>query len=143
MLKPDIVIFHNSYLKNNYNIIDQLINTKKFIVIYYTALFEIGYLYSVIDSPRFFLINDSKANCCNEIIKLMQKNLVKVEVLEREVEKYKDIILEEKILKKAKLFLIKKGYKEEEAYKLILKKSMNERITKKVAAQKILEEGEF
>lgn len=45
--------------------------------------------------------------------------------------------------KKAKTLLIKKGHTEEEAYKQILKTSMNERITKKLAAKKIIEEEGF
>ena len=107
----DVILIHSSFL-GNYTIFDQL----------------------------FYLLNDLKYYCINEIIELMLRDIDFISSLEAERDRYKDAVEEEKWIKKAKVMLLKKGYTEAEAYKFILKKSMDERITKKIAAKKIIEE---
>ncbi len=136
---PDIILIHSSFL-SNYIIFDQLLFTKRFLIIYLSSKNETGFLYSIMNNPRFCLLNDLKYNCINEIIELMIRNTDHISSLEAERDRYKEIVEEEKWIKKAKVLLLKNGYTEAEAYKFILKKSMDERITKKIAAKKIIEE---
>lgn len=138
-INAEVVIVHSSFINNNYVLFDQLINNKRNLVIYLSSKFELGYLYSVIESPRFYLLNDLKYQGLNEILEIMEKNNAIIDKLEKKIDNLKDKVQEDKLVKQAKLLLINKGMTEEEAYKYILKKSMNERITKKQAAQKIME----
>ncbi len=138
----DVVLVHSSFL-GNYTLLDQLLFTKRFQIIFLSSKNETGFLYSIMNNPRFYLINDLKYYCINEIMDLMIRDTELISSLEMEKDKYKESIEEEKWIKKAKLLLLKKGYAEAEAYKYILKKSMDERITKKNAAKKIIEEEGF
>lgn len=142
MVDVKIVILYNSYVGNNYLILDQLVNSKNYLIIYLSSKLEMGYLYSIINNPKFELLSDIKYHSLNEIIEIMEKNNEVIDRLQKTIDNYKEKEIEEKIFKKAKLLLIKNGMEEEAAYRYILKKSMNERITKKLAAQKILKEGD-
>ena len=138
----DVILIHSSFL-GNYTIFDQLLFTKRFQIIFLSCKNETGFLYSIMNNPRFYLLNDLKYYCINEIIELMLRDIDLISSLEAERDRYKDAVEEEKWIKKAKVMLLKKGYTEAEAYKFILKKSMDERITKKIAAKKIIEEEGF
>ncbi len=137
-----VIIIHSSYIRGNFLLFQQLLATKKFKVIYVTTSSEIGALYQVIDNPRFYFLQEYRYSCINEILNVMEKANVQLQKLEVEIEFYKDKIEEEKLIKKAKLLLIRNGYQEDAAYQYILKTAMNQRISKKMVAQKILEEGE-
>ena len=135
----DVILIHQSFMKN-YTLLHQLVATNRFLIIYLSKKNEAGSLYSIMNNSRFYLLNDLKYYCINEIIELMLRDIDFISSLEAERDRYKDAVEEEKWIKKAKVMLLKKGYTEAEAYKFILKKSMDERITKKIAAKKIIEE---
>lgn len=138
---PEILIFHTAYLNGNYMLFDQLLNTNRFKVLYISTKLEYGALYNVLTNPRFHMLAESKTAGINDILEIMDRDVFLIEGLQLELQKYKDIVEEEKLVRKAKLVLIqKKGISEEEAYKMILKKSMDQRVSKLVAAKKILEE---
>ncbi|MDE5714631.1 MAG: hypothetical protein K2I42_00690 [Anaeroplasmataceae bacterium] len=141
-LSVDVILIHQSFLKN-YALLNQLVCTNRFLIIYLSSKNDAGSLYSIMNNSRFYFLNDLKYYCINEIIDIMLKDNNIIYSLELEKEKYLEKIEEEKWVKKAKVLLIKKGLTEDDSYKLILKKSMNERITKKLAAKKIIEEEGF
>lgn len=137
----DVCIIHSSVLGGYYQLFDKLVSSKKWLVIYFSNKMEIGLLTSVIDSPRFLLLNDAKVEGINEIISISKKNIKMIEFYEKQIEGLKEKIEEEALVKKAKIRLMKKDkLSEEDAYRLILKKSMDLRISKANAARQILEE---
>ncbi len=138
----DVILIHQSFMKN-YTLLHQLVATNRFLIIYLSKKNEAGSLYSIMNNSRFYLLNDLKYYCINEIIDIMTKDNSILLSLELEKNKLSEKLEEEQWIKKAKTLLIKKGHTEEEAYKQILKTSMNERITKKFAAKKIIEEEGF
>lgn len=137
------IIIHSSFLHGYYNMIDLLINSKKNIIIYVSNNLEYGNLYNATTSIYFHMMDDKYLSSINEIIPLMKKYINITNSLEIEKDKYKSSILEDRLVKKAKLYLMNKyNYKEEDAYKYILKNSMDERVSKAEIAKRILKEVE-
>lgn len=141
--KPDICIIHNSFIQGYYQVFDLLISSRKCFVLYFSSIMELGSLYNVISSPRFFIASDEKLYGANELLEIMQKDTQTIESMEQEINRYKEKIEEERMVRKAKLAIMKyRKCSEDEAYKAILKKSMDERISKLLAAKKIYSEVE-
>lgn len=138
---PDICIIHSSYLNGQYKLLEMLATSKKCIVIYFTSLVDNSSLYNLLSSPMFYLLEDDKVMGINEILVVMQKDISIISNLEEQVNMYKEKMDEERLVRKAKLALIKyKKLTEDEAYKYILKKSMDERISKAISAKRIISE---
>lgn len=141
--KPDICIIHHSYVNGFYNIFDMIITLKNCFILYFTPLMENGILYNVINSPMFYMLEEEKISGINEIIEVMQKETSIIHSLEEKIDKYKEKMEEMRIVRKAKLAIMKyKNCSEDEAYRYILKRSMDERISKLIAAKKIIKEVE-
>lgn len=135
----DIIFIHHSYISQNYQLFDRLIQSKKYIVIYATNKMEIGMLYNVIDSPRFYMIQDSHIESFNDLCGILIKEVGKINALEEEVYKLHQKLDEETYVKKAKMHLIKEhNMTEDEAYKYIIHLAMDKRISKMQAAKEIL-----
>lgn len=135
----DIIFIHHSYINQNYQLFDRLIQTKKYIVIYATNKMEIGMLYNVIDSPRFYMMQDMHVEAFNDVCALMLKEVKQISLLEEEVSKLHQKLDEESYVKKAKMHLIKEhNMTEDEAYKYIIHYAMDKRISKMQAAKEIL-----
>ncbi len=56
----DVILIHSSFL-GNYTIFDQLLFTKRFQIIFLSSKNETGFLYSIMNNPRFYLLNDLKS----------------------------------------------------------------------------------
>lgn len=139
--KVDICLVHSSVINGYYQVFDMLIASRKCHVIYFSSKMETGQLYNVIGSSRFNILPEQSYYSINDVIQLMIKDSQIIEKLEEEVSLYKEKVEEERMIRKVKLMLIKKlGLTEDEAYKYILKKSMDERISKFNAAKKIFNE---
>ncbi len=82
----------------------------------------------------------SKNNLNIDYINLVIKNYETIKELNNKINSYKEKEEEERLVKKAKLYLMDKGYNENDAYKYIVKEAMKERITKKEIAIKILKD---
>ncbi len=82
----------------------------------------------------------SKNNLNIDYINLVIKNYETIKELNNKINSYKEKEEEERLVKKAKLYLMDKGYSENDAYKCIVKEAMKERITKKEIAIKILKD---
>ena len=136
------VIIHSSFIKGYYQIIDMLLNIKK-IVIYVSNNLEYGALYNAMSSPYFHLMDDKYLIAINELLPYMEKNIKYISSLNNELDKLKASVEEERLVKKAKICLMKAYMLSEgEAYKLILKRSMDERVSKAVIAKSNLKEVE-
>lgn len=135
----DIIFIHHSYINSNYQLFDKLISSKKYIVIYATNKMEIGMLYNVIDSPRFYMLQESHIDSFNDICNILVKEVSKIDEYEEEIHKLHLKLDEETYVKKAKMHLIKEhGMSEDEAYKYIIHYAMDKRISKLLAAKEIL-----
>ena len=134
---PDIIIIHSSYLNSYYRIFDMLVN-KKIICIYYSNINEVGLLYNVISNPRFNMFKDINYQSINDVLSIIDKNINIIDSLEANLDKIKEKIEEDRLIKRAKLKLIASGMSEEEAYKLILKNAMDKRISKASSAKEFL-----
>ncbi len=141
--KPMAVLIHTSYLQGFYRVFDLLISSKKCLVLYFSSMMELGSVYNVITSPLFYMLEENRVQCVNEIMDLMLKDTQIISQLEDRLDKYKEKMEEEKMIRKAKLAIMNiRGCSEDEAYRTILKKSMDERISKALAAKKIISEVE-
>lgn len=140
---PDVCIIHSSYLNGQNKVLEMLAMSKKCIVIYYTTLIDNSLMYNLLTSPMFYMLSDDKLMGINEILTIMEKDINIITNLEDKVSMYKEKMDEERLVRKAKLALIKyKNYTEDEAYKYILKRSMDERISKALSAKRIINEVE-
>ena len=89
------------------------------------------------------MLSDDKLMGINEILTIMQKDISIISNLEDKVSMYKEKMDEERLVRRAKLALIKyKKFTEDEAYRYILKRSMDERISKSLSAKRIISEVE-
>lgn len=137
------IIIHSSFLNKNYQYIDMLISLKRFIVIYISNNLEYGFLYNANASSYFHMMNDKYLIAINELIPVMEKNTKNICSLELELTELKNKVEEDRLVKKAKLLLMKKySLSEDEAYKLILKRAMDERVSKMIVAKNIIKEVE-
>ncbi len=135
----DFILIQNTYLNGYYQLIDMLINANKCSIIYVTPNLEEGAVYNAMSSPRFYMINFERLSSIPDLILLMERDRKIFDNINNTLESYKEKINEERLVKKAKLYLMNEyGIIEEEAYKRILKKSMDERISKLQAAKIIL-----
>ena len=88
------------------------------------------------------MIDPERISSLPEVINLMDRDIKLIEKLEEELDKVKEKIDEERMVKKAKLYLMKENkWDEETAYKYILKKAMDDRTSKLIAAKNILQRG--
>lgn len=141
--KPDICIIHSSYMQGFYQIFDMLISSKGCYCLYISSLIEIGALYNVSRSPMFYMLKEEGIFGLNEILDIMQRDTLLIQSLEEQNVRYKEKIEEDRFVRKAKLAIMKyKNCSEDDAYRLILKRSMDERISKLQAAKKLLNEVE-
>ncbi len=137
----DIFVIETTFLGGYYQIFDMLLYSEKQIVIYVSKKMEIGLLANYLNNPLFHLLRESRINSLNDIIEIMDKNINLIKSYKSEIALYKDKIDEENLIRKSKALLMKKySLSEADAYKYILKQSMDLRITKKDVAKKILEE---
>lgn len=136
---PDVIIIHNSYIKGYYRLIDMLLQSKRLYVIYASALLEEGALYNALSSSRFFMMDDRSYFGLPMIIRIMERDTQLIEAYASENEKLKAKVLEGGLVKKAKNYLMENRHmSEDEAYKYILKLSMDNRCTKAEIAKNIL-----
>ena len=105
--ETDFLLIHSIYLKNNYQIIDMLLNANKCSIIYVTQNLEDGVLYNAMSSPRFYMINNDRISAIPDLIRLMERDRKIFDNINNNLETYKEIINEERFVKKAKLFLMK------------------------------------
>ena len=88
------------------------------------------------------MIDPERITSLPEVINIMDRDIKLIENLEESLDKVKEKIDEERMVKRAKLYLMKENkWDEETAYKYILKKAMDERSSKLLAAKSILQRG--
>lgn len=135
----DFIIVHSSYIDNYYNIFDMLLGAKRCGIIYVSRNLEYGNLFNATNNPRFYMIEPGKEEALNDIITIMYRSINAIDQVTNELNKYKEKVEENKLVNKAKVYLMNnKGLSEEEAYKLILKYAMDKRLSKLEISKSIL-----
>lgn len=136
---PDVIIIHNSYIRGYYRLFDMLLQSRRCYVIYGSALLEEGALYNALSSSRFFMMDDRSYMGIPMIIKIMERDTQLIEAYASENDKLKAKVLEGGLVKKAKAYLMEhEQMSEDDAYKYILKLSMDKRTSKAEIAKNIL-----
>lgn len=136
---PDVIIIHNSYIRGFYRLFDMLLQSKRCYVLYGSALLEEGALYNALSSSRFYMFDDRSYLGISMVIDIMERDTQLIEAYASDNEKLKAKVLEGGLVKKAKSYLMeKKNMSEDEAYKYILKMSMDMRTSKTEIAKNIL-----
>lgn len=136
----DVIFIHYSFITQNYQLFDKLISSRKWIVVYASNKMEIGMLYNVISSPRFYMMSDNRIESFNEILSILIKEVGILESYEEDIRKLHIKLDEELYVKKAKMYLINEcNMLEDEAYKYIIHYAMDNRLSKLNAAKEILD----
>jgi hypothetical protein len=133
--KADIIIVSNNY--DDYILLSKLVSTNKLII--YIKNKEID-LNGLKDLDNFYIFNKLDLDNILTYLNIIYKDFLIINSLKLKIEKYKEREEENRLVKKAKLYLMEKGMSEEEAYKYIIDYSMKKRITKKETSLKILNE---
>ena len=139
----DFIIVHSSYIDNYYNLFDMLIQGNKCGIIYVSRNLEYGSLFNAVNNPRFYMIEPGKEEVLNDIITIMYRSITAIDKINNELNKHKEKSEENKLVNKAKVYLMNnKGLSEDEAYKLILKYAMDKRLSK-LEVSKIILRGDL
>lgn len=135
---PNVVIIDSLILHEAYNYLDLIIKDNVIVAVLNRQI-ETGPYYNYINLPNFILLDYRHIESLGEIIPISIKLNDIIVQKNQQICNYKNKILEDSMVKKAKLSLMKKGMSEEDSYKYILDYSMQNRITKLQAATQILE----
>lgn len=135
---PEAVIIDSAILKNAYNYLDLVIKDDVITVVVNRQI-ETGPYYNYVSLPNFILLDYKKLDFLNDILNISIKLNDIIVAKNKQIKEYREKIEEDKMVKKAKITLMKKGMSEEDSYKYILDYSMKNRITKLIAAKKILD----
>ncbi len=127
-----IVDYHNEL---DYLFLSRLISSNVLVLYIKNSIIE---TLSLENCYNFNTIGKNNLNI--DYINLVIKNYETIKELNNKINSYKEKEEEERLVKKAKLYLMDKGYSENDAYKYIVKEAMKERITKKEIAIKILKD---
>lgn len=133
--KPDCIIVSSSDL--SFVTLSRLVSLNKLIILILDNDFNMSG-FSELDN--FFFVEKNKLDSILDYVRLLIKNFKIILSLKEKIEALKEKEEEERLVKKAKLYLMKKGMSENEAYKYILDQSMKKRMTKKTISLYILNE---
>jgi len=133
--KANIIIISNDY--NDYILLSKLASTNKLII--YIKNKEID-LNGLKDLDNFYIFNKLDLDNLLTYLNIIYKDFEIINSLKLKIENYKEREEENRLVKKAKLYLMDKGMSEDDAYKYIIDYSMKKRITKKETSLKILNE---
>lgn len=139
---PIVLVIHHSVECNNLSILlDYLITNKVIPIIYINNTSNYGQFYNVINDVYFTSIEENKLEQLLEIVlNIFIKLRIEFTLMNKKIIKLENKIKDDNLIVKAKLKLMKDlNLSEEESYKYILKKSMNQRKSKGQIAKKILE----
>ncbi len=132
---PSLIVLSST--DTSFLLLSKLLSSKKAILLIKDSDFNMSGLENLFN---FNYVEKNKLDNINDLIRIIIKDYKAIESLIIKVEKYKEASEEERLVKRAKLYLMKKGLTEDEAYKYILHKSMEKRVSKKVISLEVLNE---
>ncbi len=133
--KPNLILVLSS--TTSFNLLSKLISTNIAILLIRDSQFIID---ECLNLENFYYLDKNRMDFLYEIVKIIIKDNKNILSLKKKNEELKNKIEEDRLIKRAKLFLIEKGMSEEEAYKYIIQSSMQKRMPKKDICMRILNE---
>lgn len=133
--KPNLIILLSSSL--DFNLLSKMISSNLAILLIRDSEFNISGFENL---ENFYKIDKNKIDSLLDISKIIIKDYKNIIDLKKKNEEFKARAEEERLMKHAKLELMKQGISEEEAYKFILQSSMKKRMSKKDICMQILNE---
>ena len=133
--KPDCIIVSSSDV--SFITLSRLVSLDKLVILILDSNFNISGLNEL---DNFAYLDKNKMEYISDFVRLLIKDFKTIKRLKEKIEVLKEKEEEERLVKKAKLFLMKKGMSENEAYKYIIDQSMKKRMTKKSISLSILNE---
>ncbi len=135
----DIIIIHDSYLNGYYALIDKLVATSRWPIIYISNKYNTGQLFNAVNDIRFHMIDEFKIPNIKDILDIYSKLVSRINVLEKENKKLIEQKAVDTLMRKAKLKLMDElGLSENDAHAYIVKKAMTDRLSKGEVAKNII-----
>ncbi len=133
--KPNLILLLSSDV--DFNLVQKLISSNLPILLIRDTEFNISGFENL---ENFYETDKNKIDALYELAKIIIKDYKNILDLKKKNEELKEKAEEERLMKRAKLQLMKQGISEEEAYKYILQNSMKKRMSKKDICMQILNE---
>ncbi len=143
LFRYEMVIIHSSWrLANVFSFIENVVLSKTLPVLYVTSLINIAPFSKIINLPYFSIIEEGKLDSELPIaISLMKKFAAEMEKLQNENKKIKNKEELSKLMESCKKILIEQGMTEENAHRYILKRAMDDQISKYDSCLRIIQEN--
>jgi hypothetical protein len=143
LFRYEIIIIHSSWrLANVFSFIENIVLSKTIPVLYVTSLINIAPFTKIKDHPYFSIIEEGKLDTELPIaITLMKKFASEMEKLQTENNKIKNKEELSKLMESCKKVLINQGMTEDTAHKYILKRAMDDQISKYDSCLRIIQEN--
>lgn len=139
-IRPSFCVITSQALNGYYPLFSMLLQHRKVLVVYITPNMEIGSLYNYIDNPCFYIVQEKNYVPLDDILYMMSKYTDIIFNLSEEIDSYKEKILEDRLMQKAKLILMEsQNMSEKDAHSYIIKQAMNQRSTKASISKRIIE----
>lgn len=137
----DTVIFtYKNDIPNLPKVIEQIVLEKKCNVIFISNNLSVGQYYNILNDLYFNIVNEQMLDIeLPIVIKNSKKYLDEINKLSIEVNTLKERLDTLNLINKAKRILLDKGFNEAESHQFIQKQSMDLRLSKKMTAQRIIE----
>ncbi len=136
----DVVIITQSLIQGRSQILDRLVASKRYFVVFICKTLEYGLLYNVLNEPNFILMREDNLVGLTDILNYAFKIKDKLYGMERKVQQLETKIQDDKDVNQAKLLLMKeKQMSEADAHKFIIDNAMKLRLTKGQVARMIKE----
>lgn len=134
------VILTSNFIQGRSQIVERLVASKRYFVVFLSQTLEYGVLYNVLNEPNFILIKEDNLIGLPAILDYAFKLKERLTMLERKIQKLEVKIQDDKDFNQAKLILInEKAMSEAEAHKYIIEQAMKLRLTKGQVARMIKE----
>lgn len=133
--KPNLILLLSSDV--DFNLVQKLISSNLPILLIRDTEFNISGFENL---ENFYDVDKNKIDALYELAKIIIKDYKNILDLKKKNEELKEKAEEDRLMKRAKLQLMKQGISEDDAYKYILQNSMKKRMTKKDICMQILNE---
>ncbi len=139
--KYEVIVFsYKNKIPNLPKILESIILEQSIFVVYINNTAAIGEFYNILDDLYFTMINEQNLEIeFLSVINNSLKYLKKINDYKDENKKLKNQLDTTKLVNNAKYILMSKGFNEAESHQFIQKIAMDQRLSKKMAANLIIE----
>jgi hypothetical protein len=138
--KYDTIIFtYQNKILNLSKVIEHVVLEKNILVIFINNKLSVGQFYNVLNNLYFSIVTEQSLDVeLPSVLHISEKYLKGIFNLNSEIFRLKEQINTINLINKAKVILSGKGYNEAVSHKLIQKKAMDLRLSKKMTAELII-----